>query len=82
MNKNIATKEFIGSKINYLAIAFPRHEYDFWKLLTERLQSYGCSEQEINKAVYSIIDYTNKEFLTIAEILQPILIARELNIVD
>ncbi|SBW05623.1 hypothetical protein [uncultured Dysgonomonas sp.] len=82
MDKKIASKEFIEGWLTYLAIAFPKNEENFWGLLAERLQCYGCSELEVSKAVYSIIDYTNKEFLTIAEILQPILIARELNIVD
>lgn len=82
MNKNIASKGFIGSEILDLVTAFPKNGDKFWALLVKRLQAYDCTEQEIINAVDSTIDSINKDLLTVADIIQPILEARTANIVD
>lgn len=82
MNKNIATKEFIGNQILDLVTAFPKNNDLFWELLTRRLLYYKCTEQEVIKGVYLTIDSVNKDSLSIADVIQPILEARTIHIVD
>lgn len=82
MDKKIASKEFIENEILYLVTVFPKNGDKFWILLIKRLQAHSCTEQEVINAVYSTVDFINKEFLTIADIIQPILENRTINIVD
>ena len=80
MNNKIASKGFIEAWLKDLKVAFP-HSNDFWDLLSERILSHNYTEKEVIRSVYSTID-THKGCLNIADIIQPILENRTLNIVD
>lgn len=82
MNKKIATKEFIEEKVLDLVKTFPLNGDLFWTILIQRLLHYKCTNKEVVESVDYVIDFISKEYLTVADVIQPILHNRNIHIVD
>jgi hypothetical protein len=68
-----ANEYFIKEQIKKLIEAFPSSKYQIERILLERIVHYEFTRLEVKEAVYNAIDTVNKEYITVADVIQPIL---------
>ena len=76
MNKKIASKEFIETEIVKLKNIWVNTP-DFYELMSERMVYHLFTEEEVRYAIYMATEDSNRDYLRIAHIIQPVLNRRD-----